>query len=284
MSNEVGDVLRLSTHQSEARYFAMLAITVLAWDSILTFNDQQEYIWKKLPNFMKLAWVLNRYGIGLVLVIYMCFCPTHCCRSATYLGAVLFCVADAAGNGLTIFRVSLLWDGRAGVRRRLLVGAIMAFIGESLIIILMLSEDTFQVYWYQSQDTSFCAVKPSNSKYYFAMLYICQALFDVFAMILVLTNVLDIPRTTNGELWTKLFHDGAPLLLVTFVLRIMDIALTRLQGTTYALVGMSFMASIIATLNARLVLLVLKVDEDRAAATLAEGRGVLGDIMVYDNC
>ncbi|KAF9225977.1 hypothetical protein BS17DRAFT_777985 [Gyrodon lividus] len=268
--------VKQGAHELSRAHLPLVAITVLFWDALLTLADEERYVWKKFPFFLKVAWMFNRYGTGLALTLFIwSTIPSHyhstpSCQYGVYIGACLFCLGDSIGNALTVYRVFVLWDRSAAVLRRLLAGAVVALIAEVTFIILIFLKGTYRGYF--DRDLDACRVHMSTS-YYLSGLFISQALFDIFATCLVIFNAMDIPRTPDDRLWRKLSLDGTPLLLVTFLLRIADVVLSTLHSTSLRLIGMTFIAGIIAVLNARIVLWICRVYDKKSEGVLYEESG-----------
>ncbi|EIW74579.1 hypothetical protein CONPUDRAFT_147614 [Coniophora puteana RWD-64-598 SS2] len=73
---------------------------------------------------------------------------------------------------------------------------------------------SINVQWTTQQYWKACIL--SKGSIYFAGVYVSQASFEVYALILALCNVADIPRTLDQPLTQMLTGHGVPLMTVIF--------------------------------------------------------------------
>ncbi|EIW83826.1 hypothetical protein CONPUDRAFT_70762 [Coniophora puteana RWD-64-598 SS2] len=93
---------------------------------------------------------------------------------------------------------------------------------------------------------------------YIIGVYVSEAVFETYALLLVLCNAAAIPRRSDQDLRSMLIDHGAPLIVIVFVLtpvlRMLNIILFAAAKNVAFAFGVMFVAPIIAMLNARIFL------------------------------
>ncbi|KAH7913691.1 hypothetical protein BJ138DRAFT_1145521 [Hygrophoropsis aurantiaca] len=239
------------------RYLILAGTTVLLWDALLTIQLEMRYIWRKAPWGVQLAFGINRYGMGILLAnMLLTSVPrqsldTPICRGSLFVVALLCCAVDTMGNVLIIYRVFLLWDRSPRIMKRMLIGAAVTFACTALFAIIICVQQFKSLEWEAAPLMSCVLTKPNR---FYTGMWTTQALFEVYAACLILGNTLNIPRTSDWQIWNMLYNDGIIIVIIAFLLRIINIVISSLQNALYTLVGISFISAMISTLNSRLVL------------------------------
>ncbi|KAH7925099.1 hypothetical protein BV22DRAFT_1034416 [Leucogyrophana mollusca] len=250
--------------QRTDNYATLAATTVLIWDAILTISAERRYIGRKSTP-LKLAFAINRYGTVIMMSLFLwSIMPipslsTKFCQSVLPIEGILFFTAESTGNMLTVYRIFVLWNHSPKIMKRLLVGGITVlaigapFVGVRLMVLHKGS------LWEESVHSCLGV----DRSLYFMAFSLSQTSFDVYAACLAFCNSLDIPRTSNRQLWTLLRKDGVLLIISVVLLRIFGIALGSRRNSVYTFLGTSVVSALIATLNARLVLTVCEAEYAR---------------------
>ncbi|KAH7913692.1 hypothetical protein BJ138DRAFT_1145528 [Hygrophoropsis aurantiaca] len=246
-------------------YLTLAGITVLLWDALLTIQLEMRYIWRKAPWGVQLAFGLNRYGMGILLAeMLWTSVPRQSldtpmvrrsavpCRGATYVVALLTCIVDTMGNVLTVYRVFLLWDRSPRIMKRMLIGAAVTFACTALFASIICVQQFNSLEWDAAANS--CVLTTYNS--YYTGMWTTQALFEIYAACLIFFNTLNIPRTSDWQIWNMLYNDGIIIIIIIVfaVLRILNVIISSLKNAVYTLIGVSIVSAMISTLNSRLVL------------------------------
>ncbi|KAI5116239.1 hypothetical protein M0805_001233 [Coniferiporia weirii] len=236
-----------------ARYLTGVGIAVLIYDTLLGFEIELNVIWKTKLNAPKAAYIVYRYGMLASISLFLAskYILPRCSTSFTILTVTIF-IIDAIGHGLVIFRTFVLWERKARILRLLFIGSAVINIGSTVFIGLTVSTENSQ--FSESLHTCINNVHVELLSGFWAS----QAIFDIYVLGLVLWNAMDRPRTSNQKLLRILYEDGIHLIMITWgmlgSLLVLNFILCLAGGLAISSVTMSFVESVITTINSRLLL------------------------------
>ncbi|KAH7917927.1 hypothetical protein BV22DRAFT_923632 [Leucogyrophana mollusca] len=212
-SQELAEMETLKGELTLLAYLTLAGITVLLWDTLLTIQLEIQYIWRKAPWGVQLAFGLNRYGMGLLLAemlwtsVPLQRLDTPMLPSCHIHSSVFNLRRRYHGE-----RVFMLWDRSPRIMKLLLIGAAITFACSALFSVLICVQQSKSLEW---DATVTSCVLTGYSPYYTAM-WTTQALFEVYAACLIFFNTLNIPRTSDWQIWNMLYNDGIIIVIITF--------------------------------------------------------------------
>jgi len=209
------------------RYITLVSLTALIWDSILMLGRERKFVWGKLPWYVQLAYGTNKLGIGLVISAYLWMTAplgtwsTETCLRSLWLITVLYSISDAAGNAMIMFRIFIQWGRSRKIKWYLMTGALAVFGSTIAMAIYISSQDGNTISFNTPRGMCVATIRTRL----FSVVFIGQAVFDIFIGVLVFMNAMDIPRTCDRSLLKLLTDQGIIVVAITFILRIVGVAM-----------------------------------------------------------
>jgi len=263
-----------------ARYLlvAITVVTICDWCFLL--QTELRYIWKRLPWFLRVAYAVSRYGVLVILSLFIMMCmpqnnlSEHICTSSMLVIGVMYFLCDTTGNLLTVFRVFMLWNRDKRVFKLLTLGSACAC--STGLAFLFAAAKRLQVTGPDDVPSNlvgeyYRSCHLDKGSFYIIGTYASEALFEIYAFILVLCNAASIPRRQDQALHVMLIDHGAPLMAIVFALRLLDITLSPIGTETTFMFGIMISTPIIAMLNARIIIKISRHCEQSEQAWMAEG-------------
>ncbi|KAI9510084.1 hypothetical protein F5148DRAFT_1339376 [Russula earlei] len=242
------------------RYISAVALAMLVYDYMLTFDDEVRYIWRRPVSSVKILYVILRYGVAVTQIVYFqayAYVPKpslnrpQLCVGAMLVVAIAGSMALVLANYIMLIRVYTLWDHRKRMLQTLHVAyfisvcSTIAFVAAS--IVQLLPHMVYDPFIFRM-----CLIAGRTP--YWIGIWLSQALFDVFLFILTIFNAASRPRRANVKIITDLRRDGCLFYLGLFFGRFLNIALSIPSDKEYYLIAVPFVLSLTTVTVTRLVL------------------------------
>ncbi|KAF8532581.1 hypothetical protein JB92DRAFT_2841423 [Gautieria morchelliformis] len=271
----------------QTRYFSFAGVTALMLDHILTFNRETQLVWTLQRGYLKWAFLINRYLVPIVLILFLCTLSGHDdslstvvrfvfispvgCNCVLITGCFVGLVSMSVSNSLILLKVRTLWDGKknivAATRAVFLVSQTGVMVAMGFAAFEVLSNHVIAF----NPPLGMCIMTktPASWKGVWAV----TILFDLFTFIMVGLNALSRPRGTHTLLMKVLYRDGLFFFLVS--LRLLNLVMAVSSDPSRVMLGVCLIWSLVTTLvsrmimNLRLVEIVTKYSVNEAALALS---------------
>lgn len=210
-----------------AKYYLIASITMMAYDMILTFHLEYEYIWKRKKTIVSYLFLLNRYlnPCYYIITTTSYFDPAWtfatCVRFVKFEGATT-CASYAITNLIMTLRVHALWQNKWVLGYLLSLCAIqVAMWGYVLNNSEPVSYPAIDVLFHGCILTG----KPSFGNKWQMWLF-AYVVFDSSVFALVLAKTLRYSRETHSPLIKTLRNDGTAYFVVIFTVNVVWLVMT----------------------------------------------------------
>ncbi|EJC99091.1 uncharacterized protein FOMMEDRAFT_160647 [Fomitiporia mediterranea MF3/22] len=165
--------------------------------------------------------------------------------------AIIIFIVDAIGHGLVIFRTFLLWEYNPRILWLLIIGSIV--VNTVTIASLYTEVKSLSGPAMFFPELGACLVSFTSGDFF--RLWMAQASFDIYVVVLVIWNAMARPRMRNRDLYTMLRNDGVFLIFLTWALRLLNAIISAFPDCLVSdQVLIEFSESIITAINSRLLL------------------------------
>ncbi|KIM59726.1 hypothetical protein SCLCIDRAFT_1217507 [Scleroderma citrinum Foug A] len=118
-----------------ARSSVVVGYTLLWYDYFLTIADEVEYIWNSPWTTIKVAYLLNRYGIlfgqtivGINATGLLAWAWEHICEVYLVFIGIYQLLALESAHSLVLLRTWVIWGGHGHVLKSIVVGYVAVFV------------------------------------------------------------------------------------------------------------------------------------------------------------
>ncbi|KAH9993505.1 hypothetical protein BJV74DRAFT_368159 [Russula compacta] len=240
------------------RYISAVALAMLAYDYMLTFGDEIEYIWRRPITSVKVIYLILRYGVALGEVFYFralsgltTNMSHNVCVGSLIVVAVIGSMALVLANYIMLIRVYTLWDHRPWMLRTLYIGYTLSVCVTTVFVVMTIVQLIPHMI---SEPYIFRMCLIVGRSPYWIGIWLSQALFDVFLFILTLFNAASRPRRANVKIISDLHRDGCVFYVGLFAGRFLNVALSIPTSREYYPIAVSFVLSLTTVSVTRLVL------------------------------
>ncbi|CAE6477277.1 unnamed protein product [Rhizoctonia solani] len=263
-------------HINAAKYYLIASITMMAYDMVLTFHLEYEYIWKRKKTFVSYLFLLNRYlnPCYYIITTTAYFDPSwtftvnvsttcnfsksadsrtfplaSCVRFVKFEGAAT-CATYAITNLIMTLRVHALWQNKWVLGYLLSLCIIQVGMWA---YVLNFSEPVA----YPNIDVIFhgCILtgKPSFGNKWQMWLF-AYVVFDSSVFALVLAKTLRYSRETHSPLIKTLRNDGTAYFVVIFTVNVVWLVMTFHASETLKNINEHFSHLVSVVLISRLTI------------------------------
>ncbi|THG93353.1 hypothetical protein EW026_g7859 [Hermanssonia centrifuga] len=276
------------------KYLAGSGLICVLWDHVLTFKDEVQYIWlRKQLDLVKIIFLMNRYSneASLIYAAYI-FAGLHgpeqlnqqvryssmpltseltvymqsCVNFVTVI-AVFAVISISTANVFMTLRHYVIWDRR----RTAMIALWIAFAISYTIILVLFILTVLDVRKHALYSPILDTCTLSRKSYTLMGIWACMFAFDVFTLILAITNALERPYRHHVDVIINFKRDGAAFFLALTSLRLMNLAFSIWMGPEDTFLVSFFVWGMISLTLSRLI---LRVEHIRAQTSQTGGTGV----------
>jgi len=241
-----------------SRYVSLAALVILLWDHCLTFRQEVEFIWPSRANFVKRAFLVNRYLVPVVLAVNMHTqsglgaggLSDNFCKVWTVAVFTLAGFSVAISQWLILLKLWRLWGGRQNIIFSLLFGYLVFQVG-CIVLIALTAHEANSIIRFQ-KTLNMCAL--TSRPQALPGLYSWLLFFEVVAYTLVCYNALSRPREGNEILLKVLHRDGILFFSVTVALRVLNLIMAFLDIPTQIFLGIYCIWGFVTTTVSRMII------------------------------
>ncbi|KLO13141.1 hypothetical protein SCHPADRAFT_940612 [Schizopora paradoxa] len=260
MAEPTGPALdRTIRYVDDTRYLALVGLTILVYDAILTLPNELYFVWlspnRKTSTATRIAYAMNRYGTIVMSALFLTVLFPGASDDTTWVYTKEIIMSFA---GLILRSLLRVWGctGRLawmmGIGYALTHSVIVAFAG------LAIKQVDDNIAFANLLGFIACALpKTPNS---FLGAFIPAAVLDCYAFGLLLGNALSRPRSASQHLLDMLLRDGLVYFLICFLTKTINIAVTAGAPTALVFVSWGFGFDLGAVATARLYLRMCESD------------------------
>nr|GAT44499.1 predicted protein [Mycena chlorophos] len=243
------------------RYLSAVAVSVLLYDHVLTFDDEIAVIWRNNGAALidRFIFIFNRYlseGI-MIYVAYMLSgnsspdLVTRVCQIFVFLWAISSTIFVTISHFAIISRVYRLWDRRKEIKWILFGSFAIAMILLTTFVALAASQVKPLLFY-----NHFIIYGCSFSKKPHALPFMVGTLtiFDLFIIIMTILNAYNRPYQKQAEVVTALQRDGALMFVALFLIRLTGLMMAIFGDPTNCFVILSLVWAMCAIANSRMQL------------------------------
>ncbi|CEL53679.1 hypothetical protein RSOLAG1IB_06534 [Rhizoctonia solani AG-1 IB] len=217
---ELAHTITEAQHINAAKYYLIASITMMAYDMVLTFHLEYEYIWKRKKTLVSYLFLVNRYlnPCYYIITTTAYFDPSW---TFAFEGAAT-CATYAITNLMMTLRVHALWQNRWVLGYLLSLCVIqVAMWGYVLNYSEPVSYPNIDVIFHGCILTG----KPSFGNQWQMWLF-AYVVFDSSVFALVLAKTLRYSRETHSPLVKTLRNDGTAYFVVIFTVNVVWLVMT----------------------------------------------------------
>ncbi|KAJ7163071.1 hypothetical protein C8R46DRAFT_333944 [Mycena filopes] len=241
------------------RFVSALAVAVLLYDHILTLGDEIELIWcnQLATTSHRVAFMMNRY-LTEVMVLYVGMVlsgtdgnqNTGSCHTFIWIFTV-FSILFVGGSHLVLMgQLYILWDRRPTIRW-ILCGSFVLAMGCATLFFFLAGSQVQSSTSYNPL-IRMCTFTQKPWAMDFAL--VTLTIFDLFIIIMTISNGFHRPYKTESEVLLALLRDGAGMFVALFLLRVANLLMGLFGGPIQAFITLIFIWSMCSIVSSRIQL------------------------------
>jgi len=245
------------------RYLTLAGLVVCVWDTVLTFPQELDLVWRTRLTVPKIAYLINKYAVCGFLGFFFSNMTSQGdttmtrCASSMFVLAVVGVVSIALANGLVLLRVYVLW-GRRRVIGIALVGGYAVTYALVLAFVILSAQSLHDNASYNSEFES-CVV--AKNPRLLVGVWAPILANDIYAFALIFINALDRPRGLDEQIVKVLYRDGLTLFIIVLFLRLMDLVISAAAPAALTFLGLAFVWAMVTVIVSRLILKLYAAEE-----------------------
>jgi len=223
------------------KYVTVAGVVMLLYDSLATIADERQYVWKAQHSIGKYAFLMNRFLVasysdrGCRLIIYI----SLCIGSASYITA----------NILVLYRILDLWQDKR-MKIFLWTTHFVSSCVQITITVLIVLTSWSNIRW--SGIVKMCTVEITSML--FPAVWGAPLFFEFIAMILVIYNTLETPRSSVVPFRRALQHNGIAFFVPVTFLRLIALIISATARQSLSVFWIYFVWMCMTTFLSRSVI------------------------------
>jgi len=235
-------VTTLAFEINSSRYLIAVGYVVLLWDTILTFPDEVERVWRSGISLPKIVFLANKLASLSILTVLMRAWSgigvgnglTHqFCESATQLGLAGGVISLGIANYLVLLQVWQLWEQRPSVRLFLTVGWGVTYSATLVIACIIIAQLPGLVVAVPGFNVCGLVSVPGLVR----VIWLSPILFEILVFVMTVSNAYDRPRPQHDSIARALVRDGVFYFVSLSMLRVLNFIMSDLAPIALIPVG-----------------------------------------------
>lgn len=240
------------------KYLAAAGLVCMLWDYLLTLSDEIKFFWKaKKWDFTRVIFFLVRYpnqaGLLYSAYIFSGLRPAltdHQCKGFLVTEGCLGIFAIGLANVYMVLRHYTLWDRRKAAKYALWGAFTVTYLAVVVLFFLTLVSIWSHAYFNTYVQTCLIRKKPK----FLIGAWAAMTAFDIFTILLAITNALDQPYREPVDVLKRFRRDGAMFFMSLFCLRLIHLICSVVLPTEELLLDLFLVWSMVSIVHCRLML------------------------------
>lgn len=240
------------------KYLAAAGLTCALYDHVLTFNDEFKYFWTRgYWDASRVIFFLTRY-FNEAAMLYAAYVFAGLrpdmtdteCRSFLMSEGALGMLTIGIANVFMVLRHYTLWDRRKGALYALWAAFALSYTTVVVLFFFTLISLYSHIYYNQLLHTCLISHKPQT----IIGVWAAMSAFDVFTIVLALSNALDQPYSETVEVLTRFRRDGAIFFVSLLCLRFLNLVCSIVLPKEELFLNLFFVWAMVSITTCRLML------------------------------